>query len=94
MIELSLRSGAVVAFDGRILEIFSTDYPRGRFHVAQLGPPRLIERPGGSTEVCFDGWPQGITFAAAESPSAVRLLALLAEAHDAVSRSPRGSAQP
>src|SRR5438552_3233126 len=49
MVELRLRSGEIVSFDGRILEVFPRAGPGERLHVARLEPARAAEDDGGST---------------------------------------------
>jgi hypothetical protein len=47
MLELRLRSGTMVAFDGRVLEIFDTADASRRFHIAQLHAPEPVETADG-----------------------------------------------
>ena len=43
MLELCLRSGTVVSFDGRVLEVFDGADGSRRYHVSDLSTPRLLE---------------------------------------------------
>jgi hypothetical protein len=75
MLELRLRSGQVVAFDGRVLEVFSGDEPSARFHVEQLG---AVE--AGAGEVVLGPGAEPLVFAPGEEPACARLLAAIADA--------------
>jgi hypothetical protein len=76
MLELRLRSGQVVAFDGRVLEVFSGGEPSARFHVEQLGG---VEADG-SREVVLHPGTAPLVFAPGEEPACSRLLAAIADA--------------
>lgn len=75
MLELRLRSGQVVAFDGRVLEVFADDEPSARFHVEQLG---AVEP--GAGEVLLHPAAEPLLFAPGEEPARARLLAAIADA--------------
>jgi hypothetical protein len=79
VIELRLRSGAVVAFDGRILEVFDPA-PGRRFHISLLDDPLVNEHADGSRTVTLDGGSVRLHFARAEAPASNRLLVALASA--------------
>ena len=72
MLELRLRSGQVVAFDGRVLEVFSGGEPSARFHVEQLG---AVEAGDGEVVLHPDAEP--LVFAPGEEPARSRLLAAI-----------------
>lgn len=80
MLEVRLRCGQVVSFDGRVLEIFRGDTPSARFHVAQLGAPEPVEVADGSHRLALDGGSVTLEFAREEAPACARLTAALAEA--------------
>ena len=82
MLELRLTSGAVVAFDGRILEVLDRG-PGRRFHVAQLGDPLVTEHADGSRTVVLDDPTVSVHFKRAEVPALNRLLVALASARGA-----------
>ena len=82
MVELRLRSGEIVSFDGRILEVFPRAGPGERLHVARLEPARAAEDDGGST-VTFGGADLRVRFAREEAPACARLLAAIAQARRA-----------
>ena len=86
MLELRLRSGQVVAFDGRVLEVFADGEPSRRFHVAQLPRVERHESPEGFTVSLGDG-SVTLTFAREEAPTCTRFLSALADARGAVERS-------
>jgi len=81
MVELRLRSGEIVSFDGRILEVFPGAGPGERLHVARLEPAR-VDDDGGST-VTFGGADLRVRFAREEAPACARLLAAIAQARRA-----------
>jgi hypothetical protein len=86
MLELRLRCGQVVAFDGRVLEVFAEGGPSSRFHLAQLNAIEAVEAAhGGSTVELQDG-AVTLAFAREEAPACTRLLAAIAEARDALAR--------
>ena len=85
MIELRLRSGAVVAFDGRILEVFDMG-PSRRFHVARLDDPLVVDHADGSRTVTLEGGLLNIRFARDEAPACNRFLVALAGARTADER--------
>ena len=81
MLELRLRSGEIVTFDGRVLEIFRPEGASARVHAAQI-EAAVADGPDGTSTVRFgDG--VGVRFAREETPACERLLAALAESHRA-----------
>jgi hypothetical protein len=86
MLELHLRSGTVVAFDGRVVEVFGEHEPSRRFHVAQLGVPETAEAPGGGRTVTLENGTAELSFAAEEAPACTRFLAAIANARAALER--------
>jgi hypothetical protein len=86
MLEVRLRSGTVVAFDGRVVEIFAEREPSRRFHIAQLTAPKAVESADGAGTVAFENESVTISFAREEAPACVRLLAAIADARAALER--------
>ena len=84
MLELRLRSGMVVAFDGRVVEVFGEQQPSRRFHVANLGTPETRDAADGLRTVTLDGGDVTLAFAPEEAPACARLLASIAEARAAL----------
>ena len=82
MLELRLQSGTVVAFDGRVLEVFDGDGGSRRFHVSGLSGPRLAERPDGAS-IVLDEPPLQLPVTAAETPASARLVAAIERARAA-----------
>ena len=71
MLELRLHSGTVVAFDGRVLEIFDAAEASRRFHVAQLSATDPVAAAGaGCTLELGDG--SIVLSFAPEEPSSAR----------------------
>jgi len=85
MLELRLRSGAVVDFDGRILEVFDLG-PGRRFHVARLDDPLVAEHADGSRTVTLENGAVSLHFERDETPACNRLLVALAGARSAATR--------
>jgi hypothetical protein len=92
MLELRLRSGQVVAFDGRVVEVFAERGPSDRFHLDQLDAIEAVEGADGSNTVVLE---EGVTlaFAYEEAPACARLVAALAQAREALERPVSGSAR-
>ncbi len=86
MLELRLRAGRVVAFDGRVLEIFAERGSSRRFHVAQLSAPEAAESADGTRTLAFEHESVTLSFAREEAPACTRLLAAITEARSAVER--------
>ena len=93
MLELRLRSGQVVAFDGRVVELFAEGGPSARFHLAQLDTIEAIGAADGATTVALDGGTVTLAFAREEAPGCSRLLAAIAESQDALERPVSNSAR-
>jgi hypothetical protein len=89
MLELRLRCGKVVSFDGRVLEVFDGEDGSRRFHVTGLSAPRLLERPEGAT-IVLDDPPLELPVTRAETPASARLVAAIEQAR-AVDCDPLGS---
>jgi len=85
MLELRLQSGQVVAFDGRVLEVFADGEPSRRFHIEQLPRVEQHESPEGLTVSLQDG-SVTLRFAREEAPTCTRFLSALAGARRAVER--------
>jgi hypothetical protein len=85
MLEVHLRSGQVVAFDGRVVEVFAPAAPSRRFHLEQLGSLDATEEPDGGRSVPLE---DGVTlaFAREEAPACTRFLTAVASARDASAR--------
>ena len=80
MLEQRLRSGDIVTFDGRILEVFPSAGGNARVHVAQLDPVVRVVDDAGSATVTFGGTGVGVRFGRTEAPACDRLLAAISEA--------------
>lgn len=80
MLEVRLRSGTVVAFDGRIVEVFAEHQPSRRFHIAHLAAPEALDTDDGRRALTLDHGTVTVTFAREEAPACARLLASIAEA--------------
>jgi len=83
MLEVRLRSGTVVAFDGRVLEIFDAVGGSQRFHVTGLSTPRLLEDPDGSGRIVLDEPRVKLRLARGETPACARLIAAIEHARAA-----------
>jgi hypothetical protein len=86
MLELHLRSGQVVAFDGRVVEVFADGGPSRRFHVAQVDTVEAVEAVDGASTVALQDGAVTLAFAREEAPASARLLAAIAEARGALER--------
>jgi hypothetical protein len=86
MLELNLRSGHVVAFDGRIVEVFLNGEPSRRFHIAQLRGPDTLEAVDGGRTLAFGDTSFDVPFAREEAPACARLVAAIDEARAALER--------
>jgi hypothetical protein len=86
MLEVSLRSGQVVAFDGRVLEVFAEGGPSARFHLAQLDTIEPVEATDGGSTVELEGGAVTLAFARHEAPACGRLLAAIIYARSALER--------
>jgi hypothetical protein len=86
MLEVRLRSGTVVAFDGRVLEVFGEGESSRRLHIAQLSAPEAAESADGARTLVFEDGSVTLAFAREEAPGCARLLAAIAEARSALER--------
>jgi hypothetical protein len=86
MLGVRLRSGQVVAFDGRVIEVFVEREPSRRFHLDQLGAIEAVEAEGGGSRVELGDGVVTLAFAREEAPACARLLAAIAEARAALER--------
>ena len=86
MLEVRLRSGQVVAFDGRVIEVFVEREPSRRFHLDQLDTIEAVEVAGGGSTVELEDGAVTLAFAREEAPACARLLAAIAEARAALER--------
>jgi hypothetical protein len=82
MIELRLRSGQIVAFDGRVVEVFDSASAAERIHVAQAEAVSATDSNGGST-IEFRNCSTLLRFAREEAPARARLLAAIESAREA-----------
>ena len=89
MLEVHLRSGQVVAFDGRVVEVFAHGRASRRFHLAQLSALEAVETASGAHEVALEEGAVTLAFAREETPACARLLVAIAEARAALA--PLGS---
>jgi hypothetical protein len=86
MLELRLRSGQIVTFDGRIVEVFASNGGGGRrLHIAKLDPTQAFERDGSST-VALAGDGLQLHFRAEEVAARDRLLNAIVDARRADAR--------
>jgi hypothetical protein len=88
MLELRLRSGQVISFDGRVVEVFAEGEASRRFHVAQVSLREAVTAPGGDVTVELENVPVRLRFAREEAPACTRFLNVLADARDAVETPP------
>ena len=86
MLEVQLRSGQVVAFDGRVVEVFVGHGPSHRFHLAQLGAVDAVDTADGACAVALEDGAVALAFAREERPACARLLAAISEARAALGR--------
>jgi hypothetical protein len=86
MLEVQLRSGQVVAFDGRVVEVFAENGPSRRFHLAQLDGVEAVDTADGACAVALEDGAVTLAFAREEKPACARLLAAIAEARAALGR--------
>jgi hypothetical protein len=84
MLELRLRCGQVVSFDGRVVEVFGAGGPSTRFHIEQLEAPEPVEAPDGGLVLALENGSATLLFAREEAPACARLVAALAAAHSAL----------
>ena len=82
MLELRLRSGEIVAFDGRILEVFFSSGACERLHVAHVEVTRAVRANGDST-LAFGRSRVRLGFTREEAPACARLLAAIEQAERA-----------
>ena len=80
MLELRLQSGTVVAFDGRVLEVFNGDGGSRRFHVAGVRGARLVEGPNGAGRIIFAEPALHLAVAREERPASARLVGAIEQA--------------
>jgi hypothetical protein len=80
MLEVRLRSGTVVAFDGRVLEIFEGTGGSRRLHVTSLPTPRLLEDPDGAMSIVLGESSLQLQLTACEKPACTRLIAAIEQA--------------
>jgi hypothetical protein len=76
MLELTLRSGQVVAFDGRVLELFVGDQPSRRYHIDQLRAVEAEDAADGSSKLTLEDG-HSLSFAPEEAPANARLRAAI-----------------
>jgi hypothetical protein len=86
MLEVQLRSGQVVAFDGRVLEVFADGMASRRFHLAQLSRLEAVEAADGAHDVVLEEGAVTLAFAPEEKPACARLLAAVADAQAQLAR--------
>jgi hypothetical protein len=87
MLELRLRCGQVVAFDGRVLEVFAEVGPSSRYHLDQLDTIDVVEAADGGSTVDLEHGAVTVAFAREEAPACARLLAAIADSRGALARS-------
>lgn len=86
MLEVRLRSGQVVAFDGRIVEVFAEGGPSDRFHLAQLAAVQAVEAEDGGSTIELEEGSVTLAFSPEEAPACARLLAAIEHAQAALER--------
>lgn len=86
MLELRLRSGQVVSFDGRVVEVFAEGGPSSRFHLDQLDAVEAVEAADDSSTVDFEDGAVTLAFAPEEASACARLLAAITQARAALER--------
>ena len=82
MLEVRLRSGAVVSFDGRVLEVFDSGGEGRRFHVSRLPVPQL-ENSDGQHRIVLGTNGLALPVERGEAPACRRLIAAVERARDA-----------
>ena len=87
MLEVRLRSGTVVAFDGRVIEVFAEHEPSRRFHIGQTGAPEYVHTADGGRTVTLENGAVTLSFAPEEAPTCERLIAAIGDARTAMHRS-------
>jgi len=85
VIEVRLNGGPVVAFDGRVLEVFDGGTST-RAHVSLLGTAEVSDGPGGGLVLALPSLDLRLVFDRAEARSGERLAAALADARAADGR--------
>jgi hypothetical protein len=83
MLELRLRSGTVVSFDGRVLEVFYGAGDSRRYHVTGLSAPSLLDGPDGTARIELEDPPLQLPVARGERPAGARLVAAIEQARAA-----------
>jgi hypothetical protein len=86
VLELRLRTGTVVTFDGRVVEVFAGEGGSARLHVSQLTDPAVADGENGERVVTLRPSSVVLRFAASEAHARRRLLAALDEARAADAR--------
>jgi hypothetical protein len=86
VLELRLRSGQVVAFDGRVVEVFAANGSSCRLHIVQLSPAGSVASTDGGSTLALGDCTVVLSFAREEAPACARLLAALGEARAAHER--------
>jgi hypothetical protein len=86
VLELRLRSGQVVAFDGRVVEVFAAQGSSCRLHIAQLSATESVASTDGGSTLVLGDCAVALSFAREEAPACARLLAALGEARAAHER--------
>ena len=84
MLELRLRSGQVVSFDGRVLEVFADGEPSRRFHIVQIRGSEPVGLADGVQTLSLENGSVMLSFARDEAPACARLVAAIGEARAAL----------
>ena len=90
MLEVHLCAGPVVAFDGRVVEVFAHGEPSRRFHIAQLDPPEAADTADGGRTLTLQGGAATLWFAREEAPACARLVAAIGQAQSTLARGDPG----
>lgn len=80
MLEVRLRSGQVVAFDGRVVEVFGDAQASLRFHLTHLGTLDAVGAADGGKTVELEDGEVTLVFAPSEASACARLLAAIEQA--------------
>jgi len=89
MLEVHLHSGQVVAFDGRVVEVFAPGGLGHRFHIAQLSTVEVVDGAAGVRTLVLEDGAVELVFAREQAPAFARLLAAIAQARGVADPSAR-----
>jgi hypothetical protein len=81
VLEVRLHDGTLLAFDGRVLEVFDVTHGSRRFHVDCIPPPRL-DGPDGTQQLTVGEPPVVLGVAHEDAPACARLIAAVERARE------------